>query len=69
MNDNRIEGEWRQTKGWIKEQWGRLTDDDIAQVDGQLENLAGRVQERYGYSQEQAQQEVRQWNERRSRDR
>lgn len=67
MNDNQIKGDWQQTKGWIKEQWGRLTDDDLTTVNGQLDQLAGRIQERYGYEEERARREVRDWNERRER--
>lgn len=66
MNDNQIKGDWQQVKGWAKEQWGRLTDDDLMTVNGQLDQLAGRIQERYGYEQEQALREVRDWNKRHS---
>ena len=64
MTDDRISGEWAQARGWIKEQWGRLTDDDLVQIDGRLEQLAGRVQERYGLAREEALREVQDWNRR-----
>lgn len=64
MTDDRIAGEWAQARGWIKEQWGKLTDDDLVQIDGRLEQLAGRVQERYGLAREDALREVQAWNRR-----
>ena len=48
MNWDRIEGNWKQAKGKVKEQWGKLTDDDIALVNGERDQLAGKIQERYG---------------------
>jgi uncharacterized protein YjbJ (UPF0337 family) len=48
MNWDRIEGNWKQFKGGAKEQWGKLTDDDLDVVEGKREQLAGRIQERYG---------------------
>ncbi|MBG5568159.1 CsbD family protein [Pseudomonas aeruginosa] len=65
MTSNRLEGDWRQVRGWVKEQWGRLTDDDLMVIDGSIDRLAGRVQERYGYELDHAEREVREWNARR----
>lgn len=48
MDWNRIEGNWKQFKGKIKEQWGRLTDDDLDRIAGNREQLEGRIQELYG---------------------
>ena len=47
MNWDRIEGNWKQFKGGVKEQWGKLTDDDFDVVAGKRDKLAGRIQERY----------------------
>jgi len=54
MDWNRVEGNWKQMKGKVKEQWGRLTDDDLAQIDGKL-------QERYGVEKDLAKKEVDSW--------
>ena len=58
MNTDIIQGKWHQLKGTVKEQWGKLTDDELDQVDGNAEKLVGLVQERYGYAKNRAQQEV-----------
>ena len=57
MNSDSAEGKWRQIKGSVKEKWGKLTDDDIQQVDGSFEKFCGKMQERYGMSREKAEQE------------
>jgi uncharacterized protein YjbJ (UPF0337 family) len=58
MNTDIIQGKWHQLKGSAKAQWGKLTDDELDQVDGNTEKLIGLVQERYGYARQRAQQEV-----------
>jgi uncharacterized protein YjbJ (UPF0337 family) len=58
MNSDQIKGKWMQWKGAAKEQWGKLTDDDLTQVEGNTDKLAGLVQERYGYAKERAAEEV-----------
>ena len=60
-NRDRIEGNWHQMKGQLREKWARLTDDDVEQLGGRMEQLAGRIQERYGITREEAEQQVRQW--------
>lgn len=60
MNKDQVEGNWHQMKGAIKEKWGKLTDDDIATAKGKTEALAGRIQERYGITKEEAE---KQWKE------
>ena len=57
----KIEGSWQQTKGAVKEQWGKLTDDDLMQVEGRREVLVGKIQTRYGISHEQAEAQVSGW--------
>ncbi|MDW7773909.1 MAG: CsbD family protein [Desulfobulbaceae bacterium] len=57
MNADILKGKWQQLKGSVKEQWGKLTDDDLQAVDGREDQLVGKLQERYGYSKEEAQKE------------
>ena len=54
MNQDQIKGMWHQLKGEAKTQWGKLTDDDLDQIEGNTEKLVGKVQERYGYAKERA---------------
>jgi len=61
MNTDVLKGKWQQLKGEAKVQWGRLTDDDLDQVEGNAEKLIGKVQERYGYARDRAEQEVNSW--------
>ena len=63
MNEHTIKGDWKQFKGEIKKQWGKLTDDDLMQVEGQFDKLAGRIQERYGYAKDRAEQEANAFRE------
>jgi len=58
MNADIFKGKWMQLKGTVKEQWGKLTDDDLNRVSGSLDRLIGTVQERYGYQKEEAKREV-----------
>ena len=64
MNWEQVRGNWNQVKGEVKKQWGKLTDDDFAQINGERDKLVGRIQERYGYAKEQAEREVRDWESR-----
>jgi len=61
MNWDRIEGNWKQFTGRVKEQWGKLTDDDLEVVAGRRDQLAGKIQERYGLALGAAQQQVAEW--------
>ena len=61
MNRDVLEGQWKQLKGKVKQQWGRLTDDELDQISGRYDELAGLVQERYGYSRDEAYNEVDMW--------
>ncbi len=58
MNADIIKGNWRQLKGQVKEWWGQLTDDDLDRIEGSGEKLIGRLQERYGWTKERAEEEV-----------
>jgi len=61
MNRDTLKGQWTQLKGQVRKQWGKLTDDEIDQIKGDSEILIGKLQERYGYSREQAQREIDRW--------
>ena len=61
MNKDILEGKWKQLRGSIQEQWGNLTDDDLAQDKGNYDQLIGKLQERYGYTRERAEREVTDW--------
>ena len=58
MNSDVFAGKWKQMKGQAKEWWGKLTDDDLARVEGSRDKLIGVLQERYGYAKDRAEQEV-----------
>jgi uncharacterized protein YjbJ (UPF0337 family) len=62
MNSDILKGKWLQVRGEVKRQWGKLTDDDITQIDGDTEKLVGMLQERYGYNRQQALQEFDRFN-------
>jgi uncharacterized protein YjbJ (UPF0337 family) len=59
MNTDIIKGKWKQLSGKVKERWGKLTDDDMDVADGHSEYLVGKLQERYGWTKEKAQEEVK----------
>lgn len=63
MNENTIKGNWKQFKGKVKEQWGKLTDDDVDVIDGKREQLVGKIQERMGLAQDEAEKQVSNWEE------
>lgn len=68
VNQDILEGKWKQLRGKVKQQWGRLTDDQLDQISGRAEELSGLLQEHYGYSVARAQQEVDDFTERANRD-
>jgi uncharacterized protein YjbJ (UPF0337 family) len=61
MDWNRVEGNWKQTKGKIKEKWGQLTDDDLTQINGKRDQLEGKIQERYGLAKDRARKDIDDW--------
>jgi len=61
MNHDRIAGNWKQVSGKVREQWGKLTDDDLTVVEGKRDQLVGRIQERYGVAKEHAEAQVKTW--------
>jgi uncharacterized protein YjbJ (UPF0337 family) len=64
MDWNRVEGNWKQLKGKIKEQWGELTDDDLDEINGRREQLEGKIQERYGLARDQVRRDIDDWYDR-----
>jgi uncharacterized protein YjbJ (UPF0337 family) len=61
MNWDRIQGNWKQVVGKAKAQWGKLTDDDLDVVAGRREQLAGKIQERYGIAKDEVDKQIADW--------
>lgn len=64
---DKLAGRWKQIKGDVRSRWGDLTDDEIEQIAGEREKLAGKIQERYGIAKEQVNREIDEWAERLNR--
>lgn len=64
MNEETLKGNWKQFKGTLIEQWGKLTHDDLDVIDGKREQLIGKLQERQGLAREAAEKQVREWHQR-----
>lgn len=58
MNKDIVKGKWNEIKGKLKQQWGKLTDDDITTINGSYDELSGRLQKAYGYQKDQAKKEI-----------
>lgn len=58
MNKDIFEGKWKEMRGQVKEWWGELTDDDLDRIDGKGDQLVGTLQQKYGYTKEQAEKEL-----------
>jgi uncharacterized protein YjbJ (UPF0337 family) len=61
MNWDQVAGQWKQMKGNVKEKFGKLTDDDLTQINGKREQFIGKIQERYGIAKEEAQRRADEW--------
>jgi uncharacterized protein YjbJ (UPF0337 family) len=61
MNQDTLKGQWTQLRGRVREQWGKLTDDDLDRIQGETEQLVGKIQERYGVARDEAQRQVDDW--------
>jgi uncharacterized protein YjbJ (UPF0337 family) len=61
MDWNRVEGNWKQVAGKVKEKWGKLTDDDLTTINGRRDQLEGKIQERYGLAKDQVKKDVDDW--------
>lgn len=62
MNEDKIKGQWKQLGGKLKARWGKLTNDDLKVADGNVEYVAGKVQERYGIARDEAEAQVREFD-------
>lgn len=62
MNWDQIKGKWTQYKGKAKEQWGNLTDDDLTKVEGNRDQLVGKIQEKYGVAKDEAERQIDEWS-------
>lgn len=58
MNWDQLQGKWKQSKGLVREKWGKLTDDDLDVIAGKRDQLIGRIQERYGIAREEAERQA-----------
>ena len=61
MNEDTLKGQWMQLKGKVREQWGKLIDDDLDQVEGRSDQLIGKIQERYGVARDEARRQFEAW--------
>jgi uncharacterized protein YjbJ (UPF0337 family) len=61
MNEDTLKGQWTQLKGQVREQWGKLTNDDLDMIQGRSEQLIGKIQERYGVARDEAKRQVDAW--------
>jgi uncharacterized protein YjbJ (UPF0337 family) len=59
MNKDIFQGKWEEVKGEMKQMWGKLTDDDLKQIEGNQQELFGKLRKHYGYSEEQAKKAVK----------
>jgi len=67
MNNDILRGRWNQVKGNIRSKWGKLTDDDVTQIQGDAEKMIGKLQERYGMKRDQAEKDLNEFlNQRRT---
>lgn len=58
---NRIEGNWKEVKGKVKQKWGQLTDDDLSKINGRRDQLEGKIQQRYGLAKDLVRKDVDDW--------
>ncbi len=63
MNADTLKGKWKQVKGQARQRWGKLTDDDLDRIDGEREQLVGKLQESYGLAKDEADRQVDEWLE------
>jgi len=61
MNWDQVSGNWKQFRGKAKEKWAKLTDDDLTLAEGKRDQLLGRIQERYGIAKDEADKQVKEW--------
>jgi len=66
MNREQFKGKWNEIQGKVKEKWGKITNDELLQIHGEYDKFVGALQKNYGYMKEQAEEEIRKWNEKES---
>ena len=64
MNWDIVEGNWKQFKGKVQTQWGKLTDDQLDEVNGRRQELAGKIQEVYGVNKDEAEKQIKEFEDR-----
>lgn len=69
MNKDILQGEWTQLKGKIREKWGKLTDNDLTEINGKREQLIGKLQKAYGFTREKVERELAEWEKSNERER
>lgn len=62
MNEDQLQGKWKQLKGLAREHWGKLTDDDWTTIGGKKDQLIGKIQERYGITRDEAEKQANEWS-------
>lgn len=60
---DKVAGSWKEFRGHVQKQWGELTDDDMDQIEGQRDILAGRIQQKYGIAREEANRQIDEWSD------
>lgn len=63
MNTDIIEGKWTEIKGAVKQKWGKLTDDDMAEINGSRDVLAGKIQKNYGLARDEVEKQLKAWED------
>lgn len=69
MNKDILQGEWTQLKGKIREKWGKLTENDLTEINGKREQLIGKLQKAYGFTREKIEHELAEWEKSNQRER
>lgn len=64
MNKDIFQGNWKQLSGEARKQWGKLTDDELTQIDGNREKLLGKIQKTYGIARDEAEKQIKEWEDR-----
>ncbi len=63
MNKDIIEGKWTEIKGAVQQKWGKLTDDDMAEINGSREKLSGKIQKNYGLARDEVEKQMKAWED------
>lgn len=63
MNEDIIKGKWLEIRGTIQEKWGKITDDELTQINGSREKLAGTIQKNYGLAKEEVEKQLKAWED------